>query len=203
MDRSSRDAQRALANAQDYRSWREASAHLDQAEGLDDWKADETSELYDWRLIRSRLRQVRQFREEGAIKRLAHHLRQGLHWNLGNIGNAEIYCHARVGTKQLIIDYIADEFQRQEAWEIHGIPPERVAVTTTVSKVTDDYVEAGRAHSLQDKQIPPYVAIFRIHGPLLFGVTDKVARITDHLDELPPIVIVPVASWVTGTVPVL
>lgn len=108
MDRSSRDAQRALANAQDYRSWREASAHLDQAEGLDDWKADETSELYDWRLIRSRLRQVRQFREEGAIKRLAHHLRQGLHWNLGNIGNAEIYCHARVGTKQLIIDYIAE-----------------------------------------------------------------------------------------------
>ena len=66
----------------------------------------------------------------------------------------------------------------------------RVSTTTTVSRVTSDYVESGRAHSLQDKQIPPYVAIFRIHGPLLFGVTDKVSGITDHLDDLPPIVIV-------------
>ena len=66
----------------------------------------------------------------------------------------------------------------------------RVSSTTTVSMVTSDYIESGRAHSLQDKTIPPYVAIFRIHGPLLFGVTDKVARITDHLEDLPPIVIV-------------
>jgi SulP family sulfate permease len=65
----------------------------------------------------------------------------------------------------------------------------RVSSTTTVSMVTSDYIEAGRAHSLQDKHIPPYVAIFRIHGPLLFGVTDKVAVITEHVDQLPPIVI--------------
>jgi SulP family sulfate permease len=66
----------------------------------------------------------------------------------------------------------------------------KVAVTTTVSEVTADYVEAGRVHILQDKQIPPYVAIFRIHGPFLFGVTDKLAEATRHLDELPPIVVV-------------
>lgn len=34
------------------------------------------------------------------------------------------------------------------------------------------------------------MAIFRIHGPLLFGVTDKLAAITDDLDRLPEIVIV-------------
>ena len=66
----------------------------------------------------------------------------------------------------------------------------RVSSTTTVSMVTADYIESGRMHSLQDKTIPPYVAIFRIHGPLLFGVTDKVAAITDRLDHLPPIVII-------------
>jgi sulfate permease, SulP family len=66
----------------------------------------------------------------------------------------------------------------------------RVSTTTTVSMVTPDYIDAGRPHSLQDKNIPPYVAIFRIHGPLLFGVTDKVALITDNLDALPAIVIV-------------
>jgi SulP family sulfate permease len=66
----------------------------------------------------------------------------------------------------------------------------RVSMTTTVSKVTDDYVESGRVHILQDKVIPSYVAVFRIHGPLLFGVTDKVVEIADRSHELPPIVIV-------------
>ena len=65
----------------------------------------------------------------------------------------------------------------------------KVAVTTTVSEVTPEYVEAGRAHSLQDKQIPPYVAVFRIHGPFLFGVTDKLGTVTEHLEQLPPIVV--------------
>ncbi|HEY0874094.1 MAG TPA: SulP family inorganic anion transporter [Vicinamibacterales bacterium] len=66
----------------------------------------------------------------------------------------------------------------------------RVSATTTVSMVTSDYIESSRAHSLQDKNIPSYVAIFRVHGPLLFGVTDKVAVIADSVDRLPPIVIV-------------
>jgi SulP family sulfate permease len=66
----------------------------------------------------------------------------------------------------------------------------RVASTTTVSQVTDDYVEDGRIHTLQDKDIPSYATIFRIHGPFLFGATDKIATITDKVDELPPIVII-------------
>ena len=65
----------------------------------------------------------------------------------------------------------------------------RVASTTTVSVVTPDYVEAGRAHALQDKTIPPYVTVFRIHGPFLFGVTDKLADIVERLEQLPAIVI--------------
>jgi SulP family sulfate permease len=66
----------------------------------------------------------------------------------------------------------------------------KVSQTTTVSLVTPEYVEAGRVHILQDKKIPDYVSVFRIHGPLLFGVTDKIARITDHVDSIAPIVIV-------------
>jgi SulP family sulfate permease len=66
----------------------------------------------------------------------------------------------------------------------------RIAETTTVSEVTDEDVEGGRAHVLQDKDIPDYARIFRIHGPFLFGVTDKLDVITERLEELPPIVIV-------------
>jgi SulP family sulfate permease len=66
----------------------------------------------------------------------------------------------------------------------------RVAETTTVSQVTGDYVEDGRLHILQDKEIPYYATIFRIHGPFLFGATDKIAVITERMHQLPPIVII-------------
>ena len=66
----------------------------------------------------------------------------------------------------------------------------RVAETTKVSQVTGDYVEDGRLHILQDKEIPYYTTIFRIHGPFLFGATDKIAVITERMHQLPPIVII-------------
>jgi sulfate permease, SulP family len=66
----------------------------------------------------------------------------------------------------------------------------RVANTTTVSQVTDEYIEDGRIHILQDKDIPYYATIFRIHGPFLFGATDKIAVITERMHELPPVVII-------------
>jgi SulP family sulfate permease len=66
----------------------------------------------------------------------------------------------------------------------------RVSNTTTVSQVTDDYVEDGRVHILQDKDIPYYATIFRIHGPFLFGATEKIEKITDNIHELPPIILI-------------
>jgi len=65
----------------------------------------------------------------------------------------------------------------------------RVASTTTVSQVTEDYVEDGRVHILQDKDIPYYATIFRIHGPFLFGATDKISAVTENVHKLPPVVI--------------
>jgi sulfate permease, SulP family len=65
----------------------------------------------------------------------------------------------------------------------------RVASTTTVSQVTEEYVEDGRIHILQDKDIPYYATIFRIHGPFLFGATDKISAVTKNLEHLPPVVI--------------
>ncbi|HUN88251.1 MAG TPA: SulP family inorganic anion transporter [Terriglobales bacterium] len=65
----------------------------------------------------------------------------------------------------------------------------KVTMTTTISEVTDAYVDAGRVHILQDKTIPDYLRIFRIHGPFLFGATEKIAAISDQIDELPAIVI--------------
>ena len=65
----------------------------------------------------------------------------------------------------------------------------RIADTTTVTPVTDEYVEAGHVHALQNQTIPPYVRIYRIHGPFLFGATDKLRAVMDDMQTLPPIVI--------------
>ncbi|MGD0965599.1 MAG: SulP family inorganic anion transporter [Candidatus Acidiferrales bacterium] len=65
----------------------------------------------------------------------------------------------------------------------------KVTATTTVSRVTAEYIREGHAHILQHKEIPPYVSIFRIHGPFLFGATDKLQEITSRLDDLPPILV--------------
>lgn len=65
----------------------------------------------------------------------------------------------------------------------------KVTITTTVSQVTEAYLREGYAHILQHKEIPPYVTIFRIHGPFLFGATDKIEEIISRISELPPIVI--------------
>jgi sulfate permease, SulP family len=65
----------------------------------------------------------------------------------------------------------------------------RISQTTTVSTVTEEYIEHGRPHSLQDKAVPPYVSILRIHGPFLFGTTDKLSEETADLSGLAPVVV--------------
>jgi len=65
----------------------------------------------------------------------------------------------------------------------------RVSRTTIVSTLSSDDIEGGRVHLLQDKHVPPYVTILRIHGPFLFGMTDKLADVTADLSAFSPIVI--------------
>jgi SulP family sulfate permease len=65
----------------------------------------------------------------------------------------------------------------------------QVTSTSTVAKVTPEYVSAGMAHSLQVNPIPDGAVVFRVHGPFLFGATDKLAAIEQQLDSLPPVVV--------------
>ncbi|HEY8320692.1 MAG TPA: SulP family inorganic anion transporter [Candidatus Baltobacteraceae bacterium] len=65
----------------------------------------------------------------------------------------------------------------------------RVTQTTTVSTVSNEEIEENRVHVLQDKSIPPYVAILRIHGPFLFGTTDKLFEESLGLTRLATVVI--------------
>jgi sulfate permease, SulP family len=65
----------------------------------------------------------------------------------------------------------------------------RIAETTTVSPVTDEYIRDGLSHSLQGRIIPPYVTLLRIHGPFLFGTTEKLVEATTNVEVFEPVVI--------------
>ncbi len=64
----------------------------------------------------------------------------------------------------------------------------RVSRTTTVSRVTPEYIEAGGARPAgQDDS--GVRGDLRIHGPFLFGSTDKLHDIVAQAESLPPVVI--------------
>ena len=65
----------------------------------------------------------------------------------------------------------------------------RIAETTTVSPVTDDYIRDGLPHTLQGRIVPPYVTLLRIHGPFLFGTTEKLVESTSNIEAFEPVVI--------------
>jgi sulfate permease, SulP family len=64
----------------------------------------------------------------------------------------------------------------------------RIAETTTVLPVTDEYVRDGLPHVLQGRIIPEYVSPLRIHGPFLFGATEKLIDATTNIEAFAPIV---------------
>jgi SulP family sulfate permease len=70
----------------------------------------------------------------------------------------------------------------------------RVSQTTTVAPVTPDYIEKAKPHVLQGKEIPEYVTILRIHGPFLFGTTEKLLDATEDLSGFGHVVILRVRN---------
>ena len=66
----------------------------------------------------------------------------------------------------------------------------QVTETTSVSTVTEQYLKDGHVHILQNKPIPAYVTILRIHGPFLFGATSKLEEATTDISAFGSIVIV-------------
>jgi SulP family sulfate permease len=65
----------------------------------------------------------------------------------------------------------------------------KVADTTTVSPVTDESIRDGMPHVLQGRIVPAYVTLLRIHGPFLFGTTEKLVEATVNIEAFAPVVI--------------
>jgi SulP family sulfate permease len=65
----------------------------------------------------------------------------------------------------------------------------QVSRTTVVAPLTVEAMEQGKTHIVQDYIIPPYVSIFHIQGPFLFGAAEKLNQLDTDVDTLGPIVV--------------
>lgn len=72
-----------------------------------------------------------------------------------------------------------------------------VTQTSTVTRITSEDILDGEQHSLQMHEIPDGVALYRIHGPFLFGSTRKLSLIEKELPSLPRIVIIRLRNMTT------
>lgn len=97
-----------LKSASDYSEWLDAAVDLDVVTGIEQWKADKVSDLYDYELVEQRLNQLRAARTAGDTEQLLLLLRTTLQRNLGNLGNQLLYTKAYSGTKDLIEEYILE-----------------------------------------------------------------------------------------------
>lgn len=95
-----------IKNAKTYQEFKEASIMHDSLSGADEWKANDRSKDFDYRLIRKRVNRLKLAKASGDTLSLMSCLHEGIHGNLGNISNPALQQHCKIGTKHLIEEFI-------------------------------------------------------------------------------------------------
>lgn len=101
-----KNIKKELSQAKSYEEWKDLAATYDRVSGMDAWKQVNHSDLYDNDEIYLRLETIRAYREQGDDQGLLFALNEGVHGNMGGMGNPRLYEKALLGTKQLIEDYV-------------------------------------------------------------------------------------------------
>jgi len=96
----------SMAYAGNYAEWCSAAKEHDRLSGADEWKEDDASGHYDYRLIRHRYNELRAAREAQDVNQLVFSLNEVLHGNLGRIANTALYDSCYFGTKRLITEFL-------------------------------------------------------------------------------------------------
>ncbi len=114
-----------MNTATSYAEWEELAREHDRLSGAEDWRHNPKSTLYDYRNISQRLENLRQLRKAGDDHALLFTLNEGIHGNMGGMGNRNLHAHAKCGTKFLIENYIeeiADSLQYLSPHDFPSIP---------------------------------------------------------------------------------
>jgi len=96
-----------MEGARNYDDWRDAGLELDYLDRNVEWKEAFVSDLYNYDLIYDRLTHLREWSQKKDHDMMIRSLREGLHHDLGNMGNYQLYNRSNIGTKHLIEEYIS------------------------------------------------------------------------------------------------
>lgn len=114
-----------LDRANSYVTWSAAAAQYDDEMGLNNWKKSDTCESYDYRSIRHRLDIIRDLRLRRDYHRLLFTLNEGIHGNLGGMGKPSLYNKAKLGTKNLIHQYVNELCEALE--DLNNVPADVIS----------------------------------------------------------------------------
>lgn len=95
-----------LGKAETYEQWKQIALELDDLERHNEWKEQAASELYNYDLLADRLNEFKRYKASNDLEGLARALREGLHHDLGNMGDIRLYSQAHFGTKRIIENYV-------------------------------------------------------------------------------------------------
>jgi NTE family protein len=95
-----------MEQATSYEEWKEAALAHDEQNGLSRWKLKEHTRRYDYVSIRVRLDRLRSLRARHDNRGLLFNLNEGIHGNMGGMGQASLYEKTSFGTKKLVADYV-------------------------------------------------------------------------------------------------
>lgn len=97
-----------MANATSFEQWKVAAQALDALENKNSWKENIASDVYNYELLSDRLILLKKLKEQKDIEGLYRALREGLHHDLGNMGDVRLYQQCHFGTKTLIENYVTE-----------------------------------------------------------------------------------------------
>lgn len=103
--------QRQLDMAESYEEWKSFALKLDEETGAQEWKFDNSSPYFDAELISYRYTLLKRYRQQHRTLDLIYLLKEGLTYDIANIGHPMLFAATHVGTKKLIEDYIEEVSQ--------------------------------------------------------------------------------------------
>lgn len=97
-----------MSQATSFLEWKDAAQTLDSMQHNDAWKDNISSDVYNYELISDRLCLLREHKQNGDLTALYRDIREGLHHDLGNMGDIRLYNQCYYGTKTLIEEYVEE-----------------------------------------------------------------------------------------------
>ncbi len=95
-----------MNNAASYHDWYDLAEEHDALSGMREWRGKEDSTLYDHAEIRLRLEKLKTLRQNRDDQGLLFTLNEGIHGNMGGMGQSKLYAQSKIGTKHLIEEYV-------------------------------------------------------------------------------------------------